>query len=136
MQTLDARSLRHLLSAGLAGVVIATLSGCGTPRVYEVYRLTSSESLSEAVSAVSDERLTAAQADLRQLAINARYLQPARSRLASMSAAPAPAGPSFGFDGSSSLHGCQPAHVAEFTGRSYSSLQLDGLLASASARPF
>jgi hypothetical protein len=130
MQTLVARSLRHLLATGFAGVIVATLSGCGTPRVHEVYRLSSPESLSGAVPALSEERLTAAQADLRQLAINARYLQPARSRVASMSAAPAPARPHFGFDGSSSLHDCQPTQVAEFTDRSYSSTRLDGLLAS------
>jgi hypothetical protein len=134
MHSLDIRSFRPLAAAGLAGLLAVTMSGCGAPRVHEVYRLSSVESMSDALSAISDERLTAAQADLRQLSINARHLQPVRSRLASMSAAPAPARPSLALDGSSSLHGCQPNHIAEFTNRSSSGFHLDTVLAS--ARPF
>jgi hypothetical protein len=130
MHSLDVRSLRRLAAVGLAGFIAATLSACGTPRVHEVYRLSSSESLSDAISAIADERLTPAQADLRRLAINARELQPARARLASISAAPAPSKPLFALDGSSSLHGCAPNHIAEFTSRSSSGFQLDAMLAS------
>jgi hypothetical protein len=131
MHSLDVRSIRRLAAAGMAGFLAVALSGCGTPRVHEVYRLSTTDSMSEALSAISDERLTAAQADLRQLSINARFLQPVRSRVASMSAAPSPTHPPFALDGSSSLHGCPPSHIAEFTNRSSSGFQLDAMLASA-----
>ena len=115
MASLNSRPLRRLATLAATLLAGAVLTGCGAPRVHEVYRLSSLDALPDAVQAASDERLSAGEAELRRLVISAHQLQPARVRQHEMSlASTAPALPL----GSSSLHGCVPEYIAEFTVRS------------------
>jgi hypothetical protein len=110
MDALTTRSLQATLALALAGLLGASLTGCGAPRVQEVYRLGAAEPWSDSVQ---HERLTRAQSDLRQLAITAHRHSPRLRSANATNEHPGAASPLI--LGSSSLHGCLPGDIAEFT---------------------
>jgi hypothetical protein len=115
MTALFPRSIRGPLMVCVGGILGLALTGCGAPRVNEVYRLTVAEPWPEAAAEPSS--LTAAQADLRRLALSV-HEQRGRGRAGaaggqqdSLVLAPMALQPS-------TLHGCTPGQFAEFTIRS------------------
>jgi hypothetical protein len=100
----------------LPGILAVALSACGVPRAHEVYRLTSLEASMDSVALeLGDAGLSDAQRDLRRLALAARELRPARVRQESIGAAAPVTPPLLAASVSSTLHGCGPNPLAEFT---------------------
>jgi hypothetical protein len=110
------RSTRGPMVLCVGALLAVALTGCGAPRVHEVYRLSAAEPWADATSAAT-QGLTEAQAELRQMALNVHELRGPRIRSGSVSSAESTAALTLG---SSGLHGCLPGDLAEFTVRSAS----------------
>ena len=100
------RTAALLIGCGLLG---AGLTGCGAPRVHEVYRL----STLEAPQVTPRENLNAMQQDLRRMALQAQTLQP-RLRAAAPSSFEALAALAPG-----NAHECSPGLLAHYDGAAF-----------------
>jgi len=95
-----------------SGVLAVALTGCGAPRVHEVYRL----SALEAQQAAPRQALNPVQQDLRRMTLQAQALQP-RLRMATTTSIESLAALDPG-----NVHECAPGLLAQYDGAAYGPL--------------
>jgi hypothetical protein len=120
------RTLVTVLFALATGAATLALTGCGAPRANDVYR---PSALAGTHTLPTEVRLSPAQQQLRQLAMNAHRLQPSVRR----PDASATDGPMVELGMRTGLYGCQPDAGTELTISQAGGMQ-SPRLASVSAR--